>query len=197
MSKKGLKNILLNISTPNFQTQNMNKTEITLSKVKPQDLEVLLTFAKDVFIEAFGGLNTKENMDEYTQQAFTKQQLNSEISNPNSTFYFASHNGQKIGYLKVNTAEAQTEQIGEHALEIERIYVVKKYYGQGVGKLLFQKALNIGKQLNVDCIWLGVWEENRRAIRFYEKNGFTAFDKHFFMLGDDEQTDIMMKLNLT
>jgi ribosomal protein S18 acetylase RimI-like enzyme len=42
-------------------------------------------------------------------------------------------------------------------------------------------------------VWLGVWEKNLRAISFYEKNGFIAFDQHIFQLGDDRQTDIMMK----
>jgi ribosomal protein S18 acetylase RimI-like enzyme len=52
------------------------------------------------------------------------------------------------------------------------------------------------KKTNADYIWLGVWEENTKAINFYTKNGFAGFDKHIFKLGDDEQTDIMMKLQL-
>lgn len=40
---------------------------------------------------------------------------------------------------------------------------------------------------------LGVWEHNHRALRFYEKNGFIAFGTHIFQLGNDQQTDILMK----
>ena len=65
-----------------------------------------------------------------------------------------------------------------------------------MGQLLFEKALAIAKQKKVDFIWLGVWEENHRALRFYTKNGFVAFDSHIFLMGDEAQTDIMMKLEL-
>jgi ribosomal protein S18 acetylase RimI-like enzyme len=101
-----------------------------------------------------------------------------------------------IGYLKINFGSAQTEPQEDKALEIERIYVVHHFHGKKIGQLLFEKAIQIAQQKKVTFVWLGVWEENHRAIQFYTKNGFEAFDKHIFVLGDDEQTDIMMKLTL-
>ena len=98
-----------------------------------------------------------------------------------------------MGYLKLNGGNSQTELKDERTLEIERIYVLSSWYGKQVGQLLYNKAIEVALELNADYIWLGVWEENQRAIRFYERNGFVAFDKHIFRLGDDEQTDIMMK----
>ena len=65
--------------------------------------------------------------------------------------------------------------------------------GKKVGQLLYEKAMAIAGELAVNYVWLGVWEKNARAIRFYSKNGFEPFDKHIFKLGDDVQTDIMMK----
>ena len=62
--------------------------------------------------------------------------------------------------------------------------------------MLYDKAIEIAKEKDAEYVWLGVWEENSRAIRFYKKNGFVEFDKHIFKLGDDEQTDVMMKLRL-
>ncbi|MNE41268.1 Protease synthase and sporulation negative regulatory protein PAI 1 [compost metagenome] len=81
-------------------------------------------------------------------------------------------------------------------MEIERIYVLRAFHGKKVGQILYEKALQIAEVLGLSFIWLGVWEKNLRAIQFYEKNGFVAFDKHIFKLGDDEQTDIMMKKEL-
>lgn len=98
-----------------------------------------------------------------------------------------------IGYLKINLGQAQTEKLDLDALEIERIYLLKAFYGQKVGQLLYQKAIDIAHEIQASYVWLGVWEENYRALKFYEKNGFIAFDKHKFWLGDDEQTDLMMK----
>jgi diamine N-acetyltransferase len=106
---------------------------------------------------------------------------------------FALIDHQVIGYLKLNYGQAQTELKDSKALEIERIYVLQTYQGKNVGQLLYTKAIEIAKQASVDYVWLGVWEENHRALRFYQKNGFVPFDKHVFKLGDDEQTDILMK----
>jgi len=74
--------------------------------------------------------------------------------------------------------------------------VLKEYQGKKVGQLLFDKAIGIALQKNFDYVWLGVWEKNLRAIKFYLRNGFVEFDKHVFKLGNDEQTDTMMKLKL-
>jgi ribosomal protein S18 acetylase RimI-like enzyme len=74
--------------------------------------------------------------------------------------------------------------------------VLQKFHGQRVGQLLYEQALTLARQAQAEFVWLGVWGENPRVIRFYQKNCFVAFDKHVFKLGDDEQTDIMMKLML-
>jgi ribosomal protein S18 acetylase RimI-like enzyme len=62
--------------------------------------------------------------------------------------------------------------------------------------LLLNEAIKIGQESGVDSIWLGVWEENQRALQFYSKNGFVEFDKHIFTLGTDIQTDLLMKLQM-
>ena len=120
-----------------------------------------------------------------------------EINDPNAEFYFAMLDNSAIGYLKLNIGESQTEIKNANALEIERIYVLREFHGQNIGQQLFEKALERAHAQKVDFIWLGVWEENRRAIQFYVKNGFVAFDKHIFTLGNEQQTDIMMKRSMS
>jgi ribosomal protein S18 acetylase RimI-like enzyme len=135
-------------------------------------------------------------MEAYLTSSFSVEKLTQELNNPNTEFYFAKNEDNIVGYLKVNIGEAQTEHINLDAFEIERIYVDKAYLGKKVGQLLFNKAIELAKSKNVAYVWLGVWEENHRALAFYKKNGFIPFDKHVFMLGNDAQTDIMMKLLL-
>jgi ribosomal protein S18 acetylase RimI-like enzyme len=135
-------------------------------------------------------------MNAYLAKGFTAEQLAAELGNPDSAFYFAELGDQVIGYLKLNSGTAQTELKDDRAVEIERIYVLKAYHGRNVGQLLYEQAIETARQQDADYLWLGVWEENPRAIRFYQKNGFVAFGRHLFKLGDDEQTDIMMKLQL-
>lgn len=165
-----------------------------LRKVTVQDIEKLQAIGKQTFAQTFSPENSEENMHEYLINGFSMETLKAELGNQNTVFYFAELEGDIIGYLKVNFGESQTEIRDQNAMEIERIYVLQEFHGKKIGQRLFEKALELAKERKAEFIWLGVWEENPRAIRFYEKNGFHAFDKHIFKLGKDEQTDIMMKL---
>lgn len=169
---------------------------IELKRVSLNDIIELQLIGKQTFADTFSSNNSEENMQLYLSERFAIEKLKTELSDINSVFYFALLNNKIIGYLKVNFGQAQTEIKDDNALEIERIYVLKEFHGREVGQLLFEKAITISKQRNVDYVWLGVWEENRRAVRFYQKNGFVTFDKHIFRLGNEEQTDLMMKLEL-
>lgn len=174
----------------------MHRMNVEINEVRLQDIEQLREIATQTFVETFAAENSKEDMTRYVEDGFSTKQLKSELRNANTQFYFARLGDRCIGYLKINTGAAQTEMQGDKALEIERIYVLQEFHGQGVGQLLYRKALDIASAKTMDYVWLGVWEKNPRAIRFYEKNGFIPFDKHIFRLGDDEQTDVMMKLPL-
>ena len=169
---------------------------MTIRKVNIQDIEKLKEIGKLTFAETFSSENSEEDMREYLEEGFSTEKLKTELTDKNAEFFFAELDDKVIGYLKVNFGQSQTELKDENALEIERIYVLKEFHGKKVGQILYDKAIELAKEKSADYVWLGVWEQNPRAIRFYEKNGFIAFDKHLFKLGNDEQTDIMMKLKL-
>jgi ribosomal protein S18 acetylase RimI-like enzyme len=173
----------------------MEKIEIRKATIK--DIYPLQTISKQTFLETFSASNSVDDMTAYLDEHFSVEQLLSELINDNSEFHFATLHNDIIGYLKINFGEAQTELQDSRAIEIERIYVLKTFHGKHVGQHLIEKAIQISKIRKAEYIWLGVWEENERAIGFYTKNGFKAFDTHLFRLGNDEQTDIMMKLVLT
>ena len=171
---------------------------ISIAPVSIDDLTKLQTISRSTFAQTFNEHNNPEDMQAYLDNSFSIEKLSAELNNKNSTFYFAVDNSinSVVGYLKVNTGDAQSEKKDLDAFEIERIYVDKTYFGKKVGQLLFDKAIEIAKSKKVSYVWLGVWEENHRALAFYTKNGFKAFDKHLFKLGNDEQSDILMKLHL-
>ena len=172
-------------------------TNIEITKVSLNDIELLQKIGRQTFEETFSESNSEENMKSYLDEGFSEEKLTLELNDKSSEFYFASLDNEVIGYLKINFGESQTELKDTKALEIERIYVSKEFLGKSVGQFLYDKAIQIAKQKGAEYVWLGVWEENPRAISFYKKNGFIEFDKHIFRLGDDEQTDIMMKLKLS
>ena len=170
--------------------------KIVITKATINDLDQLQKIGRQTFFETFSTGNTEENMTKYLNEGFSIDKLTTELNDKNAEFYFATHNDNVIGYLKLNFGKSQTELQDDKGLEIERIYVLKDFHGKSVGQLLYDKAIEVARQKNSDFVWLGVWEENPRAINFYKKNGFVEFDKHIFKLGNDEQTDIMMKLKL-
>lgn len=169
---------------------------IQLRKAESQDLISLQKIGKLTFAETFSSDNSEENLRLYLETAFSTEKVQGELSDENAAFYFAEFENEIIGYLKVNYGDSQTEIKSEKALEIERIYVLREFHGKQIGQMLYEKAIELAKDIHAEFVWLGVWEQNPRAIRFYEKNGFRAFDKHIFRLGNDEQIDIMMKLML-
>jgi ribosomal protein S18 acetylase RimI-like enzyme len=170
--------------------------EVIIKKVRVEDIAQLQKISCVTFAQTFDEHNSAADMEAYLSTSFATEKLIVELNNVNSEFYFALDGATVVGYLKVNTGDAQTEKKDLTAFEIERIYVDRAYLGKKIGQLLFNKAIDLAKEKKLVYVWLGVWEENHRALAFYQKNGFIPFDKHIFRLGNDEQTDIMMKLEL-
>lgn len=165
---------------------------INMKKCTLEDLSRLQEISYETFNETFKKQNSPENMEAYLEKAFNRKQLETELSQRSSQFYFVEIDGETAGYLKVNTDESQTEEMGDEALEIERIYIRSPFQKQGLGKYLFNKALEVAMKQNKKKIWLGVWEKNEEAIAFYKKMGFVQTGAHSFYMGDEEQTDFIM-----
>jgi len=157
------------------------------------DAAVLLDFSKTTFFDFFGPLNDAANMEAYSAVAFTSQRILSELINPDSEFYFAMLDNEVAGYLKLNFNDAQTEFQDENAMEVERIYVSRQHHKKRIGQQLLDFAVETAAKKQFEYVWLGVWEHNTNAIGFYQHNGFEVFSSHEFFLGDDKQTDLLMK----
>jgi ribosomal protein S18 acetylase RimI-like enzyme len=169
---------------------------IEIHKVTEAQLLELQEISRQTFYEAFSAVNSEEDMAMYLEHSLSIEKLSAELSNENTEFYFAQLNDQVIGYLKLNTNDAQTDLQDEQALEVERIYLLIEYASKGVGQLLMEKAYQVAQLKKAEYIWLGVWEHNTKAIQFYKRNGFSEFGSHMFKLGNDDQKDILMKRQL-
>ncbi|GCF94886.1 N-acetyltransferase [Enterococcus florum] len=169
---------------------------ISIVPIQLDEAEILQALSIRIFTETFSAQNTPENMTAYLTEAYQLEKLQNELQNPNSSFFFIYSDQVLAGYLKVNINEAQTETIADNALEIERIYVDHALNGQGLGQALMKKAEEVAREKGREAIWLGVWEKNTRALAFYQKQGFRQVSTHSFLMGDDEQTDLIMKKEL-
>src|SRR6056300_962182 len=170
---------------------------LELVPVSAKELKLLQKLSVQTFVETFGAQNTKADMQAYLNSQMSTSQLKKELEHAHSDFYFAYHKDRLAGYLKLNFESAQRETVGNGtAFEVERIYLLNDFQRQGLGKILFEKALALGIEKGYRKLWLGVWEHNTSALAFYKKLGLTVFDKHTFVLGSDSQTDLLMKLDL-
>lgn len=167
---------------------------IIINTASTEDFETIQSLGRQTFSETFAESNSEEAMKTYLEESFNTEKVKSELNNPDSHFFIAWEEDNPVGYLKLNYAAAQTElKDDDTSLEIERIYVKKSHHGQKVGQLLYDQALESAQSFGKNYLWLGVWEKNLRALNFYRKNGFEEFGIHTFRLGNDDQTDLMMK----
>ncbi|MEH6970980.1 GNAT family N-acetyltransferase [Bacillus sp. JJ675] len=165
---------------------------INIKKCTREDLRKLQEISYETFNETFKHQNSPENMNAYLERAFNLKQLETELSNSFSQFFFVYYHNEVAGYLKVNINDAQSEEMGDESLEIERIYIKNNFQKHGLGKYLLNKAVEIAQEFNKKKVWLGVWEKNENAIAFYKKMGFVQTGAHSFYMGDEEQTDFIM-----
>jgi diamine N-acetyltransferase len=165
---------------------------INLKKCTLEDLRKLQEISYETFNETFKHQNSPENMEAYLEKAFNLEQVEKELSNTSSHFFFVYVDNEIAGYLKVNTDDAQSEEMGDESLEIERIYIKNNFQKHGIGKYLFNKAIDMAMEHNKKKIWLGVWEKNENALAFYKKMGFVQTGVHSFYMGDEEQVDFIM-----
>jgi len=158
------------------------------------DFSKLLDFARENFILTYADQNDPEDFEMYLKHAFDPNLFKIEFEMPGTTFYLCEIDNDLMGYYKMNVGEAQTEPDHPKSAEIERIYVSQELKGRGLGKAMIRHACQIASDYKLKYIWLGVWEQNPEAISFYQRMGFEEIDTHIFQMGNDAQTDKIMRL---
>ena len=173
-------------------------TSIQIRQAAVADAKLLTDLAYTTFWDAFAHhpKNAPDDLAHYMRQAFSVEQITEELADHNSVFLIAEIDGEPAGYAKLIYENTEPDIIAEWPVELSRLYSHQKFLGQGVGQALMDACFDRAKEAGRDVMWLGVWEYNPRAQRFYEKNGFRFVGKHTFLLGSDPQTDLLMQKEL-
>jgi ribosomal protein S18 acetylase RimI-like enzyme len=168
---------------------------ITIRQAVLDDAELLTDLAYTTFWDAFAHhpKNASDDLDHYMRQAFNVEQIAAELADPKNIFLIAVIAGETAGYAKIILDTIEPGITATRPIELSRLYSHQKFLGQGIGQTLMDACLARAREENCDVMWLGVWEYNPRAQRFYEKNGFRIVGKHTFQLGSDPQTDMLMQ----
>lgn len=174
----------------------MNSVSIRQATV--DDAKVLTDLAYTTFWDAFAHhpKNAPDDLNHYMRQAFNQEQITAELSDAKNIFLIAEIEGEAAGYSKIIIDNIEPGITAGRPIELSRLYAHQKHLGQGVGQRLMDACFTRAREEDRDVMWLGVWEYNPRAQRFYEKNGFRVVGSHIFQLGKDSQTDLLMQIEL-
>ncbi|EHJ07229.1 GNAT family N-acetyltransferase [Staphylococcus simiae] len=164
--------------------------------ISSADAEELVALAKKTFYNTFKGNYDDKDFEQFFNVNYTVEKFDNEINNPKSFHYFYQVNGKNVGYLHLNIDDAQTEDMGEAYLEVQRIYFDEAFQGGGRGSEFIKLAEQVARQHHKNKIWLGVWEHNPQALSFYKSHGFKVVGEHHFRTGEVVDTDLIMEKDL-
>ncbi|TAE87630.1 MAG: GNAT family N-acetyltransferase [Bacteroidetes bacterium] len=170
-------------------------TSFHLKKATITDATVLADIGAATFYNTFRPHNSEEDMQLYINKTYLPAIVAQHLTNPNIHYYLCLENQQPVGYIKLihnNTFDG----LSGRTIELEKIYVLHHYFGTNAGKLLMEQAITHSKTYDFNTLFLGVWKENERAVKFYEKNAFRVFAHRTFQLGQRLCEDYMMRLDL-
>ena len=172
--------------------------EITIRPATLGDAKPLTDLAYTTFWDAFAHhpKNAPDDLNHYMRQAFNLEQITLELADESSIFLIAEIDGKPAGYAKLIVGAIEDGITAKRPVELNRLYSHQEFIGKGVGQNLMDECFERARRHGHDVMWLGVWEYNPRAQRFYEKNGFRVVGRHTFQLGSDPQTDLLMQKEL-
>lgn len=156
------------------------------------DAKGLAALAEETFRDAFGSMNTVEDMELHCRASYSEAIQSAEIADPGMVTLVCEDGGGLIAFAQLRWAEAPSCVSGQNPGEIQRLYVAKAWHGKGIAQDLMSASIQEMEKRGSDVVWLGVWERNPRAIAFYRKFGFVEVGDHIFPLGNDPQRDIIM-----
>lgn len=171
-------------------------SNVVIRHASTNDTDALARLARQTFLDSFEHLNEPRNIHAYVNQAFSPAQVARELLDETCTFFVAERDAKLVAYAKVREGEVPDCVGANDALELERIYVEQRFLGTGVGRMLLDAAMEATRSAGRDVLWLGVWEKNPDATAFYERFGFETVGSKAFMMGPEQQTDLIMRVSL-
>lgn len=175
----------------------MTVEKIVIREANVDDAALLTELSVTTFRDKFGPLNKQEDMDLYIASEMNIEKLTAELADHDNLFFLAYNDDVATGYVKLRTKDIPNELAGTKPIELERLYVRQEYQGKKIGAMLLNHCVGYALSKQYDTLWLGVWEHNDGAIRFYERSGFELFGEHPFLLGNDAQRDVLMRRRLS
>ena len=169
---------------------------LSIRQADISDVRIICALGVTTFYEAYFEFDDPHDLANYVTENFSLAQIESELNSRDSTFFIAEADARAVGYAKLRENSRVDGLKSDDAIELQRIYILEKAKGKGVGDALMRRCFDAARAKNYTKIWLSVWERNLAAQKFYEKFGFVKVGEHQFPYGNAIGTNFVMKLNL-
>lgn len=146
---------------------------MSIRRAGADDADLIAILASVTFYEAYFEQDAPDALAGYILESFPPELIRAELEDPNITYFLLFHDTYAVGYAKLRECPPGPGVTGKNAVALQRIYVVERFWKKGVGKVLLDHVIGEARQKGFDTLWLEVWEQNERALGFYEKQGFT------------------------
>ena len=178
-------------------SSDINTTGVSIRKAEKADAETVADIGRKTFYETWRSVNTEEDLQMYLLKSFNTKEIAEEIQNQGVIIFLLAYVANEVaGYAKLRNDRNHDQLKGKRSIEMERIYVLKKFQDKKIGKALMDESLSISNREKYELIWLGVNQENFKAIDFYKRYGFEIFGTKKFILGTAIDEDYLMKKEL-
>jgi ribosomal protein S18 acetylase RimI-like enzyme len=169
----------------------MEMVQIIIRRATIADAVKLSAISIQTFYDTFISTCTEEDMNAFLKEYFNIKQVQLELNNENDFYYLAELNGKVVGYCRWMEDYTNFSVMKQwKSLELKRIYVLEEFHGKGVAQQLMNFVIQSAQTNQYQVVWLGVWEHNYRAQKFYEKYSFVhSGHTHDFPIGSTAQTD--------
>jgi GNAT superfamily N-acetyltransferase len=164
---------------------------------RPDEAAAYTTFARAIFLATYAHAYAPERMARHLAGAFAETMQRAELADPGRTTLVAEADGRWCGFVSLRRGPAPPSVAARAPVEIERFYVGVDWQGRGVAAPLMAEALAAASRAEHDVVWLAVWRQNARAIRFYEKAGFSPAGEVTFRFGGEDELDLALARPLT
>lgn len=167
--------------------------DVTIQQADTEDFNLIAVLGAVTFYEAYFEQDDPPDLANYIVESFGPSKVRAEIENPHAIFFIIFLDGKAVGYAKLREDSKAECVSNEAAIELQRIYILERVFSQGIGEMLLKHCLGAAKGKGFETLWLGVWEKNERAQRFYEKHGFRCVGTLTFPYGETVGTNLVLE----
>lgn len=164
----------------------------TLRSATPDDLDKLARLGRETFIETFGPLYSAKDLNTFLDKAYSENTIARELKDPRLTHQVIDNGQDLVAFIKIGPVHVPVENPAPDAMEIWQIYVRREFISHGFGKQLMTWADEEFQKRKIGDIYVSVFSENDRAIRFYQHHGFQKHGEYGFPVGDQIDLEWIM-----